>query len=269
MAFLECKLFAESLGMCTTVSVILPQRTTRQIGLQNQAANARAGDFAGHPVLYLLHGLSDDHSIWMRRTAIERYVAPLGLAVVMPEVHRSFYTDMKYGQRYFMYISEELPRLMQSFFRINSERENTYVAGLSMGGYGAMKLALTNPENYAAAASLSGVTDICWAARERLNILPDYELIFGDPQQLPGTKNDLMHVANSLAQRCEQQNIEPPRLYMCCGDQDHLLEGNHRFREHLQSIDVDHTYEEHPGETHEWSYWDRMMPHVLKWMELS
>ena len=71
------------------------------------------------PVLYLLHGLSDDDTIWLRRTSIERYVAPLGLAVVMPQVHRSFYTDEAYGGRYWTFLSEELPQLVGTFFRLS------------------------------------------------------------------------------------------------------------------------------------------------------
>lgn len=92
-----------------------------------------------HPTLYLLHGLSDDHTIWLRRTSIERYVASMGLAVVMPAVHRSFYTDMDKGYRYWTFISEELPALARSFFPLSDKREDNFAAGLSMGGYGAFK----------------------------------------------------------------------------------------------------------------------------------
>lgn len=99
-----------------------------------------------HPTLYLLHGLSDDDSIWLRRTSIERYVAQMGIAVVMPQVHRSFYTDMAAGGQYWTFISEELPALARSFFPLSAKREDNFVAGLSMGGYGALKLGLRKPE---------------------------------------------------------------------------------------------------------------------------
>ncbi len=134
--------------------VILPQQTHTQIGMQNVTGTGL------HPTLYLLHGLSDDDSIWLRRTSIERYVADLGIAVVMPQVHRSFYTDMAEGGRYWTFISEELPTLARSFFPLSHQREDNFVAGLSMGGYGAFKLALRKPEQYAAAASLSGALDM-------------------------------------------------------------------------------------------------------------
>ena len=103
MAHLRCDFYSEALGLSTTMTVILPQQTSTQIGMTGVA------DAGPPPVLYLLHGLSDDDTIWLRRTSIERYVAPLGLAVVMPQVHRSFYTDEAYGGRYWTFLSEELP----------------------------------------------------------------------------------------------------------------------------------------------------------------
>src|SRR6478609_11942097 len=154
MAHLRCDFYSEALGLSTAMTVILPQQTSTQIGMTGAAA---AGP---PPVLYLLHGLSDDDTIWLRRTSIERYVAELGLAVVMPQVHRSFYTDEAYGGRYWTFLSEELPALVSSFFRVSERREDTFVAGLSMGGYGALKWALREPARFAAAASMSGAVDV-------------------------------------------------------------------------------------------------------------
>src|SRR3954464_8456510 len=149
MALMRCDLFSDALSLSTSLTVILPQPTRTQIGMTGDAGEDPP------PVLYLLHGLSDDDTIWLRRTSIERYVAPLGLAVVMPQVHRSFYTDEAYGGRYWTFLSEELPELVGRFFRVSSRPEDTFVAGLSMGGYGALKLALRQPERFVAAASLS------------------------------------------------------------------------------------------------------------------
>jgi S-formylglutathione hydrolase FrmB len=137
MALIHCNFFSEVLKLSTSMYVILPQRTQNQIGMQGTVKKDK------HPTLYLLHGLSDDHTIWLRRTSIERYVANLGLAVVMPEVHRSFYTDMVNGYNYWTFISEELPEIARSFFPLSDKREDNFVAGLSMGGYGAFKLALS------------------------------------------------------------------------------------------------------------------------------
>jgi pimeloyl-ACP methyl ester carboxylesterase len=154
MALVHCDFFSDVLGLSTSMTVILPQSTSGQIGMSGEVSK---GDT---PVLYLLHGLSDDHTIWTRRTSIERYVAPLGLAVVMPRVDRSFYLDEAHGNRYWTFLSEELPEVVRGFFRVSRRREDTFVAGLSMGGYGAMKWALSEPHRFAAAASLSGAVDL-------------------------------------------------------------------------------------------------------------
>ena len=144
MALISCELFSESLMRATTITVILPQATEEQIGLIDQPLEGPP------PVLYLLHGLSDDHTAWQRYTSIERYAVARGLAVVMPAVDRSFYANEAHGHRYWDWVSEELPRLVGQFFRVSQTREDTFVAGLSMGGYGALKHAFTHPDRYAA-----------------------------------------------------------------------------------------------------------------------
>src|SRR4051812_12004642 len=117
MALIDCKFFSETLGMSSSMRVILPETTERRIGLvslgaglPSDAAANSAGQtaFGGHPTLFLLHGMSDDETIWTRSTNIERYAAELGLAVVMPNVHRSFYTNMVHGYRYWDFVSLEL-----------------------------------------------------------------------------------------------------------------------------------------------------------------
>lgn len=234
--------------------VLLPQRTFSQIGLRSEAP---AGT---HPTLFLLHGLSDDHTAWTRRTSIERYVSPLGLAVVMPNVHKSYYTDMACGDRYWTFISEELPRIARSFFPLSSDREDNFVAGLSMGGYGAMKLAMRLPDRFAAGASLSGALDTVAAYRTGRT---DFPPIFGSFEQLRGSDDDLFAVAARLAGGDEPK----PLLYQCCGTEDEHYGQNARFRDECRSLGLPLTYEEEPG-GHDWSYWDRKIQRVLEWLPL-
>src|SRR4051794_4385278 len=173
MALVTCDFFSDVLEVGCSMTVVLPQATEEQIGVEGEAIPRT--DF---PVLYLLHGLSDDHTAWLRYTSIERYSAAAGLAVVMPAVNRSFYANEHTGGRYWDYISEELPRIVGNFFRISHDPAQTYVAGLSMGGYGAMKLALTHPGRFAAAATLSGALDLeeLSSRTERVEL---FERIFG------------------------------------------------------------------------------------------
>ena len=150
MAFLHCEIFSNTLDMATAVNVILPNE----------------GDPDEAPVLMLLHGLSDNASGWSRYTAVEQYAREIGIAVIMPEVQRSFYTDMVCGLPYFTYISSELPAQCRRMFGLSGRRERNYIAGLSMGGYGALKCALTFPDYYIGCGSFSGVADF----RRRIRI---------------------------------------------------------------------------------------------------
>ncbi len=262
MAFIECSFFAESLGLSTSMYVILPQPTgAGQIGMKGAASKRKA-----YPVLYLLHGLSDDHTIWLRRTSIERYVAPLGLAVVMPAVHRSFYNDMAHGMKFWTFVSEELPSLCQSFFPISGKREDNFVAGLSMGGFGAFKLGLNRPDKFCAAASMSGALD-AKAVYERWkdsSSSHECETIFGGLAKIDGTENDLFHAASKLA----KSKAPKPMLYMGCGTEDFLYDDNKRMKAHLKKLKMDFAWKERPG-THEWGFWDTEIQSVLNWLPLK
>ncbi|SDO83514.1 S-formylglutathione hydrolase FrmB [Nakamurella panacisegetis] len=254
MAHLRCDFYSDVLGLSTSMTVILPQQTTTQIGL---SGTARDG---GHPTLYLLHGLSDDDTTWTRRTSIERYVSTMGLAVVMPQVHRSFYADEAHGNRYWTFLSEELPAVAESFFRLSPRREDTFVAGLSMGGYGAVKWALRCPERFAAAASLSGSLDIRdpqrW--RDKPSIM---KRVFGESEDAVPTQEDVL----ALARRIDP-NIAPS-LYIACGQQDRLCESNELFVKTAESAGLAVTSKFTPGE-HTWDLWDARIRDVLDWLPL-
>ncbi len=256
MALLRCDFFSDVLELSTSMSVILPQGSTRQIGMAG-AAGADAP-----PVLYLLHGLSDDDTTWSRRTSIERYVAPLGLAVVMPQVHHSFYTDQVHGLRYWTFLTEELPSIVDRFFRVSSRREDTFVAGLSMGGYGAMKWALRQPERFAAAASLSGslgLSDQHGGGDPWFRALLDRT--FGD-LPMNGSNDDVMHLIRSA----DPSTV--PALLAACGTEDFLYGETSQFVAACAERGVDLTVDIGPGD-HEWDYWDTAIQRVLAWLPLK
>ncbi|MPV36781.1 alpha/beta hydrolase [Georgenia subflava] len=253
MALVRCDFFSEVLGVSTSMTVILPQASEGQIGM------AGAGPAGDAPVLYLLHGLSDDCTIWLRRTSVERYVADLGLAVVMPQVDRSMYVDEHHGNRYGTFLTEELPEIVQGFFRVSPAREGTFVAGLSMGGYGAMRWALSRPERFAAAASLSGVLDVA-ALHESGERDELYRRVYG-PDPVRGTENDLL----ALLERADPAAL--PALYACCGTEDPLFDGNQVFAQKAEQVGAPLTYTTGPGE-HEWGYWDEKIQDVLAWLPL-
>lgn len=259
MALLHCHFFSDILQLSTAVDVILPEPPRGPSGaLMNPPRR--------YPVLYLLHGLSDDHTIWQRRTSIERYAAQYHLAVVMPGVDRSFYTDMVQGNRYWTYVSEELPALMQAWFPISAAREETFVAGLSMGGYGAFKLALTYPERFAAAASFSGALDMAGAIHNREKAWrEEVRRIFGPLWRFPGSRHDLFRLARDVATSSWREEL---LLYQWCGTEDFLYAANLRFRDHAHALGLQLIYAEGPG-GHTWDKWDDQIQKTLSWLPLE
>lgn len=250
MIFCSMKFFSEALEMCTEAYVLLPQRgTAGRIG-DNGGAIA-GGRFK---CLYLLHGLSDDQSIWMRRTSVERYAEQYGVAVVMPFGARSFYTDERFGRPYYTYIAKELPARIADTFNVSADRGDNYIAGLSMGGYGALKIGLNNCDRYCACAGLSPVTDI-----KTFVSYGGLDAIFG-PERDVRPEDDLFELARTKA-----DSPEKPRIFTAIGFGDMLYPENKKYKEHLESLGYDLTYIEEEG-VHDWAFWDRQIQNVFKWL---
>lgn len=243
MALMHVNFFSNILGMAVQMDVIIPQTEHRN----------------PYETLYLLHGMSDDHTIWQRRTSIERYADEKGIAVVMPSTHLGWYTDMYHGLKYFTFIGEELPEICRGFFpRMSAKREDNFIAGLSMGGYGAFKFALNYPEKFYAAASLSGgFASINFKHGEL------WKNVFGNDELYNTESNNLFITSENL----KKSGRPLPKLYMWCGTEDFLYESNIKMRDHLKSLGYDLLYEESAGD-HQWKYWDEKIKTVLTWLPL-
>ncbi|MDD4817551.1 MAG: alpha/beta hydrolase family protein [Victivallaceae bacterium] len=254
MAFIQCEFFSNVLGMQMQMNVILPQPNTAHIGTAS-AAKSATGDY---PVMYLLHGMSDDQSIWSRFTGIERYVSGKNLIVVMPNAHRSYYMKMYRGFDYWTYISEELPEIVAGLFHVSKRREDTFVCGLSMGGYGALRLGLMRPDRFAAACSLSGVADIkSFPSYVDAGCRPEMERIFGPFDSLPESHDDLFYLADRFV-----ASGGDTRILQVCGTEDFLYRDNVRLRDHFRKIGLKADYLEEPG-SHTWEFWDRHVQTAL------
>lgn len=260
MALFKVSFFSDVLGMCMQMDVILPQQSNILKDTETLSSEKKV------PVLYLLHGMSDDHSIWLRNTSIERYVDDLGIAVIMPTTHLGWYTNMAHGNNYWTFISDELPKICHSFFnQLSTKREDHFVAGISMGGYGALKMGLAASDYFSAVASLSGALDvvsICLFNQETEE-KDFWTNIFGDAKQVKDSENDLL----ALATRLKQSGKALPKIYMWCGTEDFLYGQSLTMKSHLESLYYEFTYEESPGD-HQWKYWDAQIQNVLKWLPI-
>ena len=250
MAFITIEFLSEVLGRQTSIDVIIPQkRTSGEIGIANNAKEEK------YKTLVLLHGLSDNNRIWARRTSIDRYATEKGIAVIMPSGDRSFYTNMRHGDNFADFIGKEVLAVAREYLPLSEKREDTFIAGNSMGGYGAMKMALKFPETFYAAAGLSSVADVKNFMKE---YTPDFsKVIFGE--EIPDSE-DLF----ALTKVCESDPLRP-KLYMIQGLGDFMLEDNRRLAEHIKTLDYDFTYEEYEG-IHDWWFWDTYIQKVLNWM---
>ena len=254
MALIQIDHVSEKVGVNLPLNLILPDDLTR----------------GGKPleerkVLYLLHGLSDDASAWQRYTNIETLARNQELVVVMPSVGRSFYADMDNGQAYFSYLTEELPDYLRKTFRLELNREQMLVAGLSMGGYGAFKLAFLRPDMFRSACSLSGVlsTDAIFAEPQtEANKKRLYEmgLIFDGKEKFLGSLND----PKSWIKQGAADPARLPSLHMACGLKDELLSSNRWFYREASAAGLDVHYVEAEG-AHDWLFWGE---HINRWLQV-
>ncbi|MBQ1210409.1 MAG: esterase family protein [Clostridia bacterium] len=211
------------------------------------------------PVLYLLHGLNGDHRSWLNLTSIARYANEAGIAVICPDAANSFYCDMAYGGRYYTYVSEELPAYCRRTFPITDDPKQTYIAGLSMGGYGALKIALRNPERYGAVGCFSGCVDLRNTPIDQIP-MPRNELIgvFGESIS---AEEDLFLLTSGMV----KDKVALPPLYLTCGLSDYLYPQTARYRRQLDFLHVPYVYDEWPGD-HDWAFWDRSIRHFFQFI---
>lgn len=250
MALINLEYYSEVLGMNRNVKIIYPE--------SNKAEGFTGKDI---PVLYLLHGMSGNENSWLQRSGIERIVRHTNLAIVMPSTDLGFYVNTTYGMNYFDAIALELPKVIHNYFpNISDRSEKNFIAGLSMGGYGAFRIALaTNRFSYA--ASLSGALTFT-GEEEAFKENPAYWTgIFGSLEQFKGSDNDILALA-------EKRKVNRPQLYIWCGEQDALFQGNDHAAQKLKNLGYSVNYESSPG-IHEWYYWTKMIEHVLEWLPIK
>ena len=262
MALLHCNFMSRSLGRPVPIQVVLP--TDKMAGAQGQAPQ---GPFK---TLYLLHGIFGDETDWVCGTRLQSWAQDRNLAVVMPAGENSFYVDNPRASRlYGTYIGKELVDFTRRTFPLSAKREDTFIGGLSMGGFGAIVNGLQNPETFGAVCALSSalILDSMMENKEYTDFLMTnkgyYESVFGDLDQVRGSDMDY----DALAEKVAKEPVKP-RFYMACGTEDGLIGVNRAFRDHLQGLGFDVTYEEGPG-VHDWYFWDKYILKAMEWLPLD
>lgn len=215
-----------------------------------------------YPVLYLLHGRGDDCTSYIRNSSIERYANEHQVIVIMPSAETSFYVDGVYGKRFFSYMTKELPRAMGHWLPIAQQPDRTFIAGLSMGAYGALKIGLTFPETFAGIGIMSAgirpdqLPDFMPTREENDILHEDVRRAFGD-----GTFKPEDDPQELIKTRLSEKRAIPPILHYE-GRQDMLYGQNSDFRAFAESLGLNYRYEEWDGE-HDWLFWEEALRRLM------
>lgn len=254
MALLEVNYRSVALSRNVTVQVILPvdQRTATDDYFTPRQFKT----------LYLLHGLHGNYADWNSNTRIRRWAEAQGLAVVMPSCDNSFYVDQSAaGNNYGEFVGRELVEMTRRMFPLSRDREDTFIGGLSMGGFGALRNGLKYYKTFGAIVSLSGAVDILHAPLFESQRAFG-EALFGPIEEARLSDKDPRVL---IAQLKTVDKAMRPRIYLSCGTEDYLLPQNRTCRELLTEAGFDLTYEEAPG-NHTWDYWDTHIQKAIDWL---
>ena len=263
MASIEVNIISKCLMRTVTFNAIIP---VDKFG--PQAENAEQKPLK---TLYLLHGIFGNYTDWVNGTRIQAWAEANDLAVIMPSGENRFYLDdEKSGELYGEFIGKELVEFTRKLFPLSDKREDTFIAGLSMGGYGAIRNGLKYAENFGCVIGLSAalVHDTWKDADNSAPIFTFrrnyYEAIFGEYDKVKGSDKD----PKALLLKLKEEGRPVPKMYLCCGTEDGLVTANRDFRDFLNENGVDLTYVEGPGK-HDWVFWDTYIKKVLDWLPLN
>ena len=261
MAFIHYNFKSLVLECSTTITITLPDFVKIYKGKSLEDVYSGSMKL---PTIYLLHGGGGTSSDWLRYTQIERLSNEKRFMTVSIDAMESFYTDMLHGRKYFTFATEEVPMIVQKLFPSSPERENNYIAGFSMGGHGAMKLALRCPEKYNAVLALSGAKDLVKMAKlaEKMGITASNSNIteaFGSVDNIYKSENDLLYLADRLKKSGEQQ----PRIFLGCGTEDYGYELCMEYKNYLDEIGMENKFISVPG-IHDYFYANTMITMAVR-----
>lgn len=246
MARFECKFISRVLMRSVGLTVIVPSPTIPECGgIAPKEATYRIEE--KYPVLYLLHGMGNSHTDWCGYSNIEFYAEERNMAVVCISGENSFYRKDEDGNDFFAFLAEEVPEFVTNMFPISREKAHTYIAGLSMGGYGSLFHGLSHPERFAAIGAFSTALDMKTS------------------KQKEDKRSRSVDLYDLLEHRKKEQS-DFPEVYMSCGTEDDFFRSNLLFQERLRQAGFNVTWRAVSGFAHEWRFWDRQVESFLQWI---
>lgn len=263
MALIKVDFFSQSLMRTVTIQAILPVDKILKPGEKMSSQKPLK-------TLYLLHGIFGNDTDWVSGTRIQRWAQDYNLAVIMPAGENKFYVDNEKSHEYFSrFIGEELVDMTRRLFPLSTLREDTFIAGLSMGGYGAIINGLKYHQTFGYIAGLSSalILDMVVKAQDGETIPYMFkksylESVFGPIDEILGSDKDY----KALIENMNKEDV--PHMYMACGTEDSLLKNNQEYCQFLKDHSIPVCYEESHG-GHEWDFWDRYILKVLQWLPLE
>jgi len=257
MAFAEYNIWSAVLGRHCRFNAVVPQIAP----FKPERNRGKAVPRREYPLLLLLHGLGENADAWRRGCAIEHFAAESRMVVVMPDGGRSFYNKMHHGEDFWSFTADELPEICRQILPVSGRREETFAAGISMGGYGALHLGLAAPERFSKVAGISSFTDVKEHLENPFEYISSDELynIFGSSADAAASGKDLFALVASAAasvQKCE--------IGMFCGEGDFLFRENRKLAEHLAAFRTISVHQDFSPGGHDWDYWNLTLPRVFR-----
>ena len=262
MAVFQVDYYSKALEKCTCFHMVLPNDLPPMMVEENENYNRKM------KTLFLLHGYSGSSKDWLMGSSVNEMAGKYNMAVVMPSGDNSFYLDGRgKGRAYCKYVGEELVEYIRSTFNLATNKEDTFIGGLSMGGFGAMHTGLYYPETFGKVVALSSafiihnIKNKTEGYKDEIADYDYYTYVFGDLSKLEDSVNNPEYLIKKL----KKEGTKIPDLYIACGTEDFLLEENRAFYKFLKDEKVEVKYIESPGE-HNWQFWNYYLEPSIKWL---
>lgn len=243
MAKINMNIFSTYLKRNVNVDILIPSKNF--LDLVEQKFKYEKMEYK---MLFLLHGTGDNQSVWVDKTDIETLANEYNVLVVMPSAENTYYTNTTYSVNMKSFIEEELYTFIKNNFPISTKKEDTYILGNSMGGYGSIKIALSNPDKFNNCCSFSGGLDLKRQFEGLISNVIDFKAIFGDLKSIDETEHSIKYLLENV-------DSEIPNIVLYCGKSDQNLESTKEIIRIMEDMGIKHTFIEDEGE-HTWDYWN-------------